>query len=136
MKIAEAMADVLDCEVKEPGDFEEVEGFNLIGFGSGIYYRSFHEEVFQLVDRIGSGTKSFIFSTSGLPNLPVLHDFEGELKSNLEENGFEVIGSFNCRGYDDFGPLRYIGGIHGGRPDKEDLRNARKFVEDEILPEF
>jgi len=131
-EVAEVMAEVLDCEVKEPEEVDGVEGYDLVGFGSGIYFTNFHESIFDLIEKVEGNSKAFIFSTSGLPNIRVLHDFEGKLKEKLEDNDFEVVGSFNCRGYDDYGPLKYIDGIHNGRPNEKDLRNAGKFAKELI----
>jgi flavodoxin len=46
----------------------------------------------------------------------------------LQSKGFEVIGEFNCAGFDTVGPLRIIGGINKGRPNDEDLTQAEAFA--------
>ncbi|MFP4233011.1 MAG: flavodoxin family protein, partial [Candidatus Aenigmatarchaeota archaeon] len=130
MKVAEEMAEVLDCEVLKPEEVEDLEDYDMVGFGSGIYFTNFHEEIIDLVERLNGGKKAFIFSTSGFPNIPILHDFEGKLKEKLNARNFKMVGSFNCRGYDEYGPLRYLGGIHNGRPNEKDLKKARKFAEE------
>ena len=52
-------------------------------------------------------------------------DYNEPVREQLESKGFEVIGSFSCRGFDTVGPFGFIGGIEqGGRPDEHDLDRA------------
>ncbi|WP_305153276.1 hypothetical protein [uncultured Dubosiella sp.] len=41
-----------------------------------------------------------------------------------------MIGAFGCRGFDTFGPFKWIGGIAKGRPDQKDVENAVCFFEE------
>ena len=41
-----------------------------------------------------------------------------------------MIGSFACRGFDTWLPLRLIGGVNKGHPDEDDLARAREFARD------
>lgn len=50
------------------------------------------------------------------------------LEKTLSEKGASVIGSFNCKGFDTFGPLKIIGGKGKGRPNEEDMKNFRKYI--------
>lgn len=130
-RVAEAMANKLNGDLAEPEEIraEDLEGYDLIGFGSGIYFTDFHRQVLGFAEELNEmNKKAFIFSTSGMPKVPVIHDFEKKIKQRLDEAGFELLGSFNCRGFDDYGPLKYIGGIHKNRPNKNDLKEAREFV--------
>src|SRR5674536_260599 len=46
---------------------ETLTGYDLIGFGSGIFYGKFHRTLLQFVEGLHTvtGTRAFIFSTSG-----------------------------------------------------------------------
>ena len=46
----------------------------------------------------------------------------------MAKKGFRIIGEFSCKGYDTFGPLKFIGGINKGKPDEKDLKRAREFA--------
>lgn len=133
-KVAEAMGEVLNAELVEPEEVkvEELWGYDLVGFGSGIYHRKHHESLLNLAEKLQDmdGKDAFIFSTSGLRKIPLIHNFDEPLKKKLTESGFNVIDSFSCRGFDEFGPLKRFGGIQKGRPDEKDLRKARDFAEE------
>ena len=53
-KIANACANVLGAEVKMPRQVtpEQFAGYDLVGFGSGIYSATFHPSVLDLADRL------------------------------------------------------------------------------------
>jgi flavodoxin len=127
-KIAEAMADVMGAEIKEPKDVDpgSIHEYDLIGFGSGIYFGKHHQSLFTLVGNIPPHQKSvFIFSTRGSPFGWRFHE---PLKSCLIEKGYTLIGEFSCRGYDTYGPFRWIGGIARGKPDQKDAADASVFA--------
>ena len=46
---------------------DDLDGYDLVGFGSGIYGGKHHKDLFALVERMPSeeGRKVFVFSTSG-----------------------------------------------------------------------
>ena len=143
-KIAEAMAEVLDAEIKKPSEvgIEELGKYDLIGFGSGIYWGRHHPSIFKIVDQLTGliSNKAFIFSTSGTSNAGnFLHNirhlvshFHVHLRRELKNKGIKIIGEFSCRGFDTAGPLKQIGGISKGKPSQEDLENAKDFAR-EIL---
>jgi flavodoxin len=128
-KIAAAIGDILNAALYEPQG-ARLDEYDLVGFGSGIYYGKFHREILNFIDNLPTmdGKKAFIFSTSRLPLIPVFHRFTRKIKETLEEKGFTVIGEFSCRGYDTSGILRFIGGIHKGRPNEDDIEGAREFA--------
>lgn len=130
-KIAKAMAEVLDAEIKKPSEvnIEEITKYDLIGFASGIYNRKHHRSLFELVDKLKSQkhNKAFIFSTATIP-FKVLHK---PLKESLIDKGFDIIEEFCCKGFMNHSFTKYIfGGLNKGRPNEKDLENARKFAED------
>jgi flavodoxin len=129
--LAEALAGELHAKVVEPEevDAELVAAHDLVGFGSGIYYMSFHPRLHDLVRRLPAvdGKKAFVFATSGSPELPVF-GFTHRLKRQLTTKGFDVVDSFTCRGLDTFGPLGLIGGLNRGHPNADELERAREFA--------
>ena len=137
-KIANAMAAVLDAEVRAPRQVnpDEPGQYELVGFGSGIYSDSPHPDLLDLADRLPAVTsgKAFIFSTMGAP-------FEGErgreyaakcharLRGTLLSKGYQVLGEFNCVGFNTNSFLKVLGGLNKDRPNAEDLRHAQEFAE-------
>ncbi|PJI08189.1 MULTISPECIES: flavodoxin family protein [Clostridium] len=128
-KVARAIGEVLKAELVKPQDvnINELKDYELIGFGSGIFYGKFHKNILKLVKEIkaGNNQKAFVFSTSGQGREESNHS----LKEELTKKGFQVVGSFACKGFDTFGPLKLVGGIAKGRPNAEDISNAKKFAE-------
>ncbi len=136
LKLAKAIAEILEARIAEPSEADprEIAEYDLAGFGSGIYYGRHHETILKFAERLPRvhGLPAFVFSTSGLPRIPLIHDYHKPLIEILEGKGFRVLGEFTCRGYSTHGPLRAFGGINRGRPDDRDLERARRFAE-EIL---
>lgn len=125
-KIAEIMANPLEADLVDLKDIDKdiIKEYDLIGFGSGIYYGKPHKKLMKFVEELNQleNRKVFVFSTSGRgkPNK--------WLKETLSDKGFEVIGEFHCKGYDTYGLTKLVGGISKGKPDEEDLKNAEKFA--------
>lgn len=130
-KVAERMAQVLEAKLAEPNEFNPVEISNhdLIGFGSGIYIGKHHKDLLDLVHNFPNfvGKKAFVFSTCG-GNEKDIEKNHKKLREKLKEKQFEIVGEFSCLGWDSVGPLKLMGGIHKGRPNEEDLKNAEKFA--------
>ncbi|QNJ90619.1 flavodoxin [Mycolicibacterium fluoranthenivorans] len=130
-RVADRMAEVLGAEVLEPEavDVETLRDYDLVGFGSGIYFMAVHPRLWRLIRRLprGNGTHAFTFFTSGGPELPLL-GYRRAVHRRLTAKGFEVLDSFSCRGLDTVGPLRWVGGVNKGRPDDADLDRAAAFA--------
>ncbi|MFX0068935.1 MAG: flavodoxin family protein [Promethearchaeota archaeon] len=131
-KVAKAIAGVLNAKLVEPHEIgiDRLLEYDLIGLGSGIYNIKHHKDVLDFVDELPKmeGKKAFIFSTSGLRSIRIFHSFNKHLEKRLLEKGFDIIGEFSCRGFDNNGLLRLIGGINKGRPNENDLKKAREFA--------
>lgn len=133
-KVAKAMAKALNAELAKPQevDITTLSQYDLIGFGSGIYYARHHRNLLGLIDKLPTlkSKKAFIFYTSGLRKIRFFHECDKALKKKLLQKGFNIIGEFSCRGFDTNGLLKLIGGTSKGRPNKKDLEKARNFAKD------
>ena len=131
-KVARNMANILDADLVQvkQADAAKLEKYDLIGFGSGVYFGKHHASLLDFVDGLpmARDKKAFIFSTSGLRKIPFVHDFDKSLKAKLRRKGFDVIGEFSCRGYDTSRAAMIIGGINRGRPNARDLQQAADFA--------
>jgi flavodoxin len=128
-KIADAMAAVLHAEVFSPSDVnaEMLDGYELVGFGSGIAFGKHYAEIRKVVDQLPAfHKKAFVFSTRGAPRQGSHHR---ALRRQLEEKGWTIVGEFSCRGYDTYGITKLMGGIAKGRPNEQDVRDAEEFAE-------
>lgn len=132
-KIVKIMAESLNANVIRTSDvnMNTLKDCDLIGFGSGIYYGKVHKNILGLIDNITTGTnkKAFVFSTSGQGK----SEYNKLVEQKLIEKNFEVVGSFACKGYDTFGPLKLLGGIAKGKPDDNDLKKAKEFAKQLII---
>jgi len=132
-KIAKAMADILNADLITPTEVDEavVSKYDLIGFGSGIYFGKHHRSLLDLVDKLPdqNGKPAFIFSTSGLRKMRLIHDFDKPLMGKLFKKGFKIVGEFNCRGWDTY-PLwvKPFGGVNKGKPGEKELEEAACFA--------
>jgi flavodoxin len=131
-KVARAMANVVEADAVQvrQADAAMVEQYDLIGFGSGIYFGRHHESVLDFVDKLPvlRNKKAFIFSTSGLRRIPLVRDFDRPLKKKLQRKGFSIIAEFSCRGLDTYRATSLVGGLNRGRPNAEDLKQAEDFA--------
>ena len=133
-RIAAAIAEVLEAEVVKPQEINvaKLAEYDLIGFGSGIFFGRHHGELFRLVGALPTLNKrAFVFSTRGAGPPWVYHQ---DLRDELRAKGLHIIGEFSAKGWDTYGPLKYIGGINRGRPDEKDLNRAGEFARSLLKP--
>jgi flavodoxin len=128
-KVAKTIAPILGADIKWPDDLnpEELQEYDLIGFGSGIYGGVHHKSLLELADSLPeiSGKKVFLFSTSGGTDNTMPIKCHSALREKLQSKGYTIIDEFNCKGF--FG---FVGiGISRGRPNSIDLKNAEEFAQ-------
>ena len=109
---------------------EELQGYDLVGFGSGIYGGKAHKDMLELADNLPQVTdkKAFIFSTSGGGTVQYMTKTHRLLKEKLQSKGYTIIDDFTCKGFNTFAFLRLFGGMNKGRPNSEDLKLAEEFA--------
>ncbi len=131
-KIARVLADVLDAPIRSPQDIrsEDIQGYDLIGFGSGIYDGMHHKELLSLAERMPEtdGKRAFLFSTSAIINDDKVAKDHSALRSRLQKKGYEIVDEFACKGYNTNSFLKYFGGMNKGRPNQEDIELAERFA--------
>jgi len=135
------MAKVLDAEIKTPQQTnpEELQNYDLVGFGSGIDTGKHYKELLDFADKLPQviGKKAFVFSTSGMPvgvsGQQKLEEYTGKchttLKETLQSKGYTIVDEFGCAGFNTNKFLKYFGGLNKGRPNEEDLKRAEAFAE-------
>ena len=131
---------MLDAEVKTPQqtNAEELQNFDLVGFGSGIDTGKNYKELLDFANKLPKVTdkKAFVFSTSGMPvgisGQQRVEEYTSKchktLKETLQSKGYMIVDEFGCAGFNTNKFLKYFGGINKGRPNSEDLKHAEEFA--------
>lgn len=123
-KVARAMAEAVGARMIEVEDtrIEDLSGYDLVGFGSGIYAGRPHKSLFSLVEKMAPlNRNAFVFSTSGSPK----EEYHRLLRERLTAKGCQIVGEFQCPG--ESGLLGFTF-ANKGHPDEKDLRDARAFI--------
>ncbi len=132
-KIANVFAKVLAAQIQTPRQvsLEEVQGYDIVGFGSGIYDDKHHRTLLELADKLPQVTdkKAFIFSTSAMMGKDKVAKDHLTLRRNLQSKGYIIVDEFACKGFNTNSFLKYMGGMNKGRPNAEDLKRAEEFVQ-------
>ena len=127
-KIAKVMAEALNATLLEPEEVEvnTLKDYDLIGFGSGIYYNRFYKRLRNFIKELPvyEDKKAFLFATCGHDEMP-----SKPIEKILTKKGFNITGKFSCFGYNTWFLAKFIGRQHKGKPDSEDFQRAREFAE-------
>lgn len=129
-KIAQAMGGVLKADLhsldKENISSINLEGYDLIGLGTGVKAQKPYPKMMQAVDKLDlKDRKVFLFSTSAGNELGEILP----LKEKVQGKGARLAGEFMCAGFFDWAFMKLMGGYNKGHPDEADLENARKFAQ-------
>lgn len=126
------MASVLDAQIIIPEEARSdlVLEYDLVGFGSGIYFSKPDPTLFELIENLpkAQGKSAFVFSTRGRNSI-FENTYHKVLKEKLTMKGYNVIGQFSCRGFSDYHKIfKLFGGVNKGRPNDEELGKAKNFA--------
>jgi flavodoxin len=131
-KIAKVFSEVLDAEIKTPQQInpEELQEYDLVGFGSGIYSAKHDESLLELADELleANNKNAFLFSTAGITGESKKTEDHRTLREKLETKGYTIVDEFQCKGFNTNSFLRLFGGMNKGRPNASDLINAEDFA--------
>jgi len=132
-KIARVFAKVLDAQIKTPQQTnpEELQEYDLIGFGSGIDSGKHYKVLLDFADKLPQATKkiAFIFSTSAITRKEKVAKDHSSLREKLQSKGYMIVDEFGCAGLNTNGFLKLFGGMNKGKPNDEDLKNAEDFAQ-------
>lgn len=112
---------------KVPSDIVDVSNYKYIGFASGIYWGIFGQPLTDQINKLINikGKHCFSICTSGSGNSKYIN----APSSQIKQKGGIFIGGFGCEGFDTYGQFGKIGGVAKGHPDKNDIENCKKFLE-------
>ena len=131
-KIADEFSKVLNAQVIAPDHVnqEELEEYELLGFGAGIDSGRHYKPLLDLADKLPkvNNKPAFIFSTSAIQGEAKVAKDHSILRQKLQSKGYTIIGEFSCKGFNTNSFLKYLGGMNKGRPDRSDLKDAQEFA--------
>ena len=132
-KVVTAMAHdmpvtLVKAEQAQSIDFSE---YDCICFASGICAGRFHRSIYVFLKhhRHELPNHTFAVCTSAVGKGRYAKKFTGYLQSN----GFTVLGEFECKGFNTFGPFKLFGGTGKGHPDSKDLADGVAFIQKIML---
>lgn len=118
-KVAGAMAGQLGCEAFDVAKGKpDISGIEMLVVGTGTYGGMPGPALLEFLKAIpqATGGKAATFATSAGPSPRSL----GRIRGALEEKGYTVVSSFDCRGQFML--------ANRGHPDEKDLENAKAFA--------
>jgi len=132
-KVADAMAKMLDAQVKSPQQtaLEELSQYDLVGFGAGIDSGKHYKVLLDFADRLPpvDNKIAFIFSTAGLSGDKKRGKDHSALREKLHSKGYVIVDEFQCKGFNTNSFLKTFGGMNKDRPNSEDLKLAEEFAQ-------
>lgn len=127
-KIVEAISaenEITLIDVTAQTNFD-LSGFYRIGFASGIYYSSFSKQILSFAENnLPEGKEVFFMNTCGAPR----GNYFDAIRKITTAKRCREIGTYQCLGFDTFGPFKLVGGIAKGHPTEEEIKSAVKFYE-------
>ena len=131
-KVADAMAEVLECEVRHPEEiaYEDISNYDMVGFGAGIDSGKHYAPLLEFAQGLQTvqDKKAFIFSTCAVLGTNKVRKNHAALHEILVSKGYRITDEFACKGYNTNSFLKHIGGMNKGHPNAKDLQNAADFA--------
>jgi len=132
-KIARIFAEKINSELINIRNITnvDIENYNLIGFGSGVYKENLSPKLFRLVEKMDlRGKNTFVFSTSGVGmtfyNKKLINFIVSKGAINI--GSFACMGSFVAREFTNNKLFDIIGRLSQGHPDDKDFKEAERFI--------
>lgn len=101
----------------------DLTAYDAIGFASGIYYSKFHASVLEFAAKNLPDEKDiFLIYTYGAKR-----DYAKNFMNAVAAKKPRLLGTYGCRGFDTFGPFKFIGGVAKGHPNGSDIAGAVEF---------
>ncbi len=121
IKAADPEVVLIDSTEKHEADLN---GYDRIGFASGVYYSKFAEQVLTFAKvNLPAQKDVFYLATAGNP-IKMNFNSIAEIAKDKQCN---ELGRFQCKGFDTFGPFKLVGGIQKGHPTEEEIAEAVEF---------
>lgn len=131
-KIANIFKEKAECDLVNIKKFKNtnLENYDLIGFGSGVYVESLSPKLFKIVEKLDLKDKNvFVFSTSGVGmkyyNKKIIKALIS--KGAINKGSFACKGSFVAKEFSNNKVFDIISKLTKGHPNNKDFKKAEKF---------
>ena len=115
--------DLIDVTATKTADLS---GYDRVGFASGVYYGAFAKQIQAFAsDNLPEGKSVFLIETCGSPR----KGYFSAMEKIAAEKNCNVIGKYECLGFDTFGPFKLIGGLQKGHPTEDEIQKAVRFYQ-------
>ena len=112
---------LIDAEASPVPDLSD---YDAVGFASGIDFGRFYPSVTAVLENLPAGKPVFFLYTCARPAAR----FTAAMEQAAAERSAPVLGTYGCRGFNTYGPLKLIGGMNKGHPTEAEFSAARTFV--------
>lgn len=124
-KLVLQLARALECDTCpiSQADTVNLSDYTDLIFASGVYYGKPAENLTQYIEKNVEKLKDkkiHLILTSGAGFKSYIRRFQ----TMVEDLGLKVDKTFQCKGFNTYGPFRWIGGIGKGRPNDDDIISA------------
>lgn len=104
----------------------DLSDFDCVGFASGIYFASFAKQLLAFAEKhLPQNMDVFFINTCGVQS-GVYFD---AIRKIAKAKNCRELGSYQCLGYDTFGPFKLVGGIAKGHPTEDEIAAAVSFYQ-------
>lgn len=127
-KLLDAIAEKNDVTLIDitSEQYINLDGYDRIGFASGIYYSKFHKMLLKFAEeKLPENKQTFFIYTYGAEKA----GYTGAISQAVKKHNAKILGEFGCYGFNTFGPFKLIGGIAKGHPTADDISNVLAFYE-------
>ena len=123
IKAVDPEVELIDATEKREADLN---GYDRIGFASGVYYGKFAEQVLTFAKvNLPPQKEVFFIATAGNP----LKSNFNSISAVAKDKQSRELGRFQCKGFDSFGPFKLVGGIQKGHPTEDEIAEAVTFYQ-------
>lgn len=128
-KLVDAISNHVSVDIFDVNNNQNIDlsKYDLIGFASGIYYSNFHESVLKFAeDNLSQGKNVFLIYTYGIKR----NGYLNKIKEITDSKNSNLLGIYECPGFNTFGPFKIVGGINKKRPNSEDIDGFIQFFDE------
>ena len=123
IKAVDPEVELIDATEKREADLN---GYDRIGFASGVYYGKFAEQVLTFAKvNLPPQKEVFFIATAGNP----LKSNFNSIAAVTKDKQSRELGRFQCKGFDTYGPFKLVGGIQKGHPTEDEIAEAVTFYQ-------